>query len=110
MPRSLRCRVDAADVIDIRESMFATCFPGGETDGATGNRELYAAEGEAMGKEGAAKEASVVLGPGCNFKRNENAGHGDGEYHGQGLLHMENGHYIKGIIAMPKKVKREIPL
>lgn len=69
-PHGLRCQAAEADMIGINESLPATCFPTAVTAGATWNRELYAAEGEAIGKEGAAAGVSVVLGPGCNIKRN----------------------------------------
>lgn len=69
-PHGLRCQADAADMIGINDSLPATCFPTAVTAGATWNTALYAAEGEAIGKEGAAAGVSVVLGPGCNIKRN----------------------------------------
>ena len=69
-PHGLRCQAAEADMIGINESLPATCFPTAVTAGATWNKELYAAEGEAIGKEGAAAGVSVVLGPGCNIKRN----------------------------------------
>ena len=69
-PHGLRCQAAEADMIGINESLPATCFPTAVTAGATWNRELYAQEGEAIGKEGAAAGVSVVLGPGCNIKRN----------------------------------------
>ncbi len=69
-PHGLRCQAAEADMIGVNESLPATCFPTAVTAGATWNRELYAAEGEAIGKEGAAAGVSVVLGPGCNIKRN----------------------------------------
>ena len=69
-PHGLRCQPADADMLGINQSIPATCFPTAVTAGATWNRELYAAEGEAIGKEGAAAGASVVLGPGCNIKRN----------------------------------------
>ncbi len=69
-PHGLRCQAEEADMIGINESLPATCFPTAVTAGATWNRELYAEEGEAIGKEGAAAGVSVVLGPGCNIKRN----------------------------------------
>ncbi len=69
-PHGLRCQSAEADMIGVNESLPATCFPTAVTAGATWNRELYAAEGEAIGKEGAAVGVSVVLGPGCNIKRN----------------------------------------
>ena len=68
-PHGLRCQEDAADMIGINDSIPATCFPTAVTAGATWNRELYAREGEAIGKEAAAAGVSVVLGPGCNIKR-----------------------------------------
>ena len=69
-PHGLRCQAGDADMIGINDSLPATCFPTAVTAGAAWNRELYAAEGEAIGKEGAAAGVSVVLGPGCNIKRN----------------------------------------
>ena len=69
-PHGLRCQPADADMLGINQSIPATCFPTAVTAGATWNRELYAAEGEAIGKEGAAAGVSVVLGPGCNIKRN----------------------------------------
>lgn len=69
-PHGLRCQPKETDMIGINKSLPATCFPTAVTAGATWNRELYATEGEAIGKEGAAAGVSVVLGPGCNIKRN----------------------------------------
>ena len=69
-PHGLRCQPAEADMLGINQSIPATCFPTAVTAGATWNKELYAAEGEAIGKEGAAAGVSVVLGPGCNIKRN----------------------------------------
>ena len=69
-PHGLRCQAETADMLGINDSLPATCFPTAVTAGATWNRTLYAQEGEAIGKEGAAAGVSVVLGPGCNIKRN----------------------------------------
>lgn len=69
-PHGLRCQEGEADMIGINKSLPATCFPAAVTAGATWDRELYAAEGEAIGKEALAAGVSVVLGPGCNIKRN----------------------------------------
>ncbi|MGN1368513.1 MAG: glycoside hydrolase family 3 C-terminal domain-containing protein [Aristaeellaceae bacterium] len=68
-PHGLRCQKGEADMIGVNQSLPATCFPTAVTAGATWNRELYAAEGEAIGKEALAAGVSVVLGPGCNIKR-----------------------------------------
>lgn len=69
-PHGLRCQKGETDMIGINKSLPATCFPAAVTAGATWNRELYAAEGAAIGAEALAEEVSVVLGPGCNIKRN----------------------------------------
>ena len=69
-PHGLRCQESAADMLGINRSIPATCFPTAVTAAATWNPELYRAEGEAIGKEALAAGVSVVLGPGCNMKRN----------------------------------------
>ena len=69
-PHGLRNQEGKTDMIGINESTPATCFPPAVTAAATWNKELYAKEGEAIGKEAAASGVSVVLGPGCNIKRN----------------------------------------
>ena len=69
-PHGLRCQMGEADMIGINQSVPATCFPTAVTSGATWNRELYYKEGEAIGREAVALGVSVVLGPGCNIKRN----------------------------------------
>lgn len=69
-PHGLRCQKGEADMIGVNQSLPATCFPTAVTAGATWNEELYAAEGEAIGREGLQAGVSLVLGPGCNIKRN----------------------------------------
>ena len=69
-PHGLRCQKGEADMIGVNQSFPATCFPTAVTAGATWNEELYAAEGEAIGREGLQAGVSLVLGPGCNIKRN----------------------------------------
>lgn len=69
-PHGLRCQKGDGDMIGVNKSMPATCFPAAVTAGAAWNRELYAAEGEAIGQEALAAGVPVVLGPGCNIKRN----------------------------------------
>ena len=69
-PHGLRCQTGDADMIGINDSLSATCFPTAVTAGATWNRELYRKEGEAIGREARGYGVSVVLGPGCNIKRN----------------------------------------
>lgn len=69
-PHGLRCQKGETDMVGVNKSLPATCFPAAVTAGATWNEELYAAEGEAIGKEGLAADVSLILGPGCNIKRN----------------------------------------
>ena len=69
-PHGLRCQKGETDMVGVNKSLPATCFPTAVTAGATWNPELYAAEGEAIGREALAAGVSVVLGPGCNIKRN----------------------------------------
>ena len=69
-PHGLRCQKGVADIMGINDSLPATCFPTAVTAGATWNRDLYRREGEAIGREARGYEVSVVLGPGCNIKRN----------------------------------------
>lgn len=69
-PHGIRCQTGQADMTGVHDSLPATCFPSAVTAGATWNPELYAAEGKAIGEEGLEAGVSVVLGPGCNIKRN----------------------------------------
>ena len=69
-PHGLRCQKGEADMIGINQSIPATCFPTAVTAGASWDTELFFKEGEAIAREAADAEASVVLGPGCNIKRN----------------------------------------
>ena len=69
-PHGLRCQEDKADMIGLNASLPATCFPTAVTAGASWNKELFYKEGAAIGKEALAAGVEVVLGPGCNIKRN----------------------------------------
>lgn len=69
-PHGVRCQLGEADMIGVNKSMPATCFPAAVTAGATWNEELYAEEGEAIGREGLCYGVPLILGPGCNIKRN----------------------------------------
>lgn len=69
-PHGLRCQKGETDMVGVNKSLPATCFPAAVTAGATWNPDLYAAEGAAIGREALAAGVSVVLGPGCNIKRN----------------------------------------
>ena len=69
-PHGLRCQTGDTDIFGVHASLPATCFPAAVTSGASWDAELIAEEGEAIGKEARAAGVSVVLGPGCNIKRN----------------------------------------
>lgn len=69
-PHGLRCQTKDADIFGINESLPSTCFPTAVTAGATWDKELYRKEGEAIAKEAKEKGVSIILGPGCNIKRN----------------------------------------
>ena len=69
-PHGVRCQEDEGDMLGINQSRPATCFPTAVTACSTWNPDLYGAEGEAIGREALAYGVSVVLGPGCNIKRN----------------------------------------
>ena len=69
-PHGLRYQSGEADMIGVNKSDPATCFPTAVTAGATWNPELYADEGKAIGEEAMKYGVDVVLGPGCNIKRN----------------------------------------
>lgn len=68
-PHGVRLQKAEADMFGINDSLPATCFPSAVTAGATWNPELYAQEGEAIGREALSLGVQVVLGPGCNIKR-----------------------------------------
>jgi len=68
-PHGLRCQEDGADMLSINQSVPATCFPTAVTACSTWNTELYGAEGAAIGREGLAHGVPLILGPGCNIKR-----------------------------------------
>ena len=69
-PHGVRCQTGEADMVGINKSLPATSFPTAVSAGATWNRDLYYREGEAIAREAASFGVSVVLGPGCNIKRN----------------------------------------
>ncbi len=51
------------------QSLAATCFPTASALGATWNEDLLHKVGSAIGREAAAQEVQVLLGPGVNIKR-----------------------------------------
>ena len=66
-PHGLRCQQRKADMLGINRSLPVT-------SGATWNRSLLAKEGAAIAAEAQEAGVSVVLGPGCNIKRDPRGG------------------------------------
>ena len=58
------------DMLGINKSMPATCFPAAVTTAGSWDPALTEAVGAAIGEEALAQKVGVVLGPGCNLKRN----------------------------------------
>lgn len=58
------------DMLGINKSRPATCFPAAVTTASSWDPALLQAVGTAIGEEAKAQGVGVVLGPGCNIKRN----------------------------------------
>ena len=68
-PVGLRKQAGKGDHLGLNASVPATCFPTSAGMANTWNEELGEALGRALGKEAAANDVHVVLGPGLNIKR-----------------------------------------
>ena len=68
-PHGLRVEREADGIIDLSNSIPATCFPPAVALGSTWNAELLDEVGRALGDESAALGVGVLLGPGINIKR-----------------------------------------
>ena len=68
-PHGLRKQEGAADHLGLNASVPATCFPPAAGMANTWNLSLGEELGEALGKEAAAHDVHIVLGPGLNIKR-----------------------------------------
>ena len=58
------------DMLGVNKSQPATCFPAAVTTASSWDTDLLQAVGTAIGEEARAQGVDVVLGPGCNIKRN----------------------------------------
>ena len=58
------------DMLGVNNSRPATCFPSSVTTANSWDPELLQAVGNAIGEEARHQQVGVVLGPGCNIKRN----------------------------------------
>ncbi|MGN0065169.1 MAG: glycoside hydrolase family 3 C-terminal domain-containing protein [Nocardioides sp.] len=73
-PHGLRKQAGSGDHLGLAESVPATCFPPAAGLGATWDLELLEEIGEALGREAAAEQVGVLLGPGLNIKRHPAGG------------------------------------
>lgn len=73
-PHGLRKQEHAGDMLGINESRPATCFPTAVTTGMSWDVSLMERIGRAIGKEAAACNVGLVLGPGANIKRDPKCG------------------------------------
>lgn len=58
------------DMLGVNNSNPATCFPAAVTTGNSWDTQLMETVGKAIGEEARNQGVGVVLGPGCNLKRN----------------------------------------
>ncbi len=68
-PHGLRKQNQAADHVGLNKSVPATCFPTACALASTWDTELLRRVGAALGREAAAENVTVLLGPGMNIKR-----------------------------------------
>ena len=97
-PVGLRKQAGAGDHLGLNASVPATCFPTAATMANTWNVELGEELGRTLGKEAAANDVHVVLGPGLNIKRSPLCGR-NFEYFSEDpyLSGKMAASYIKGI-------------
>ena len=67
-------RENGADMLGVNESRPATCFPAAVTTGNSWDADVLAAVATAIGEEAKHQGVGVVLGPGCNIKRDPRCG------------------------------------
>lgn len=63
-------RASGTDMLGVNDSRPATCFPSGGTTANSWDEDLIFQIGKAIGEEAKNQNVGVVLGPGCNLKRN----------------------------------------
>jgi beta-glucosidase len=69
-PHGIRKQITTSDHLGINQSLPATCFPTACLIACSWDRELIQEMSAAIGVEALQKRVSIVLGPGCNIKRN----------------------------------------
>ena len=100
-PSGLRKQEGEGDHLGLNASVKATCFPSAATVANSWDPELAEKVGEALGREAAAKEVGVLLGPGLNVKRSPLCGR-NFEYFSEDpyLAGKMAAAYIRGIQSM----------
>ncbi|HEX6888214.1 MAG TPA: glycoside hydrolase family 3 C-terminal domain-containing protein, partial [Candidatus Nanopelagicales bacterium] len=73
-PHGLRKQAGNRDHVGLSAAVPATCFPPAVTLGCTWDVDLLEAVGAALGREAAAEDVAVLLGPGLNLKRHPRGG------------------------------------
>lgn len=68
-PHGLRKQAGDSDHIGLNNSVPATCFPTASALASSWDLDLLQTVGEALGRESAAENVAVLLGPGINIKR-----------------------------------------
>lgn len=69
-PHGLRKQESITDMLGVHSSKPATCFPAAVTVSQSWDAELCEKIGAAIGEEALSEGVGLVLGPGCNLKRN----------------------------------------
>ena len=90
-PHGLRKQADGGDHIGLNASIVATCFPTSVGVAASFDREIARRQGEALGKEAAAENLGVLLGPAINIKRSPLCG--------RNFEYMSEDPYLTGELA-----------
>lgn len=73
-PHGIRKQAEAADHLGLNGSIPATCFPPAATVANSWDEQLAEQIGVALGEEAVCMDVNMLLGPGCNMKRNPRCG------------------------------------
>lgn len=107
-PHGLRKQAGKADHLGLNKSIPATCFPTAATLANSWDETLLESVGECLGREAAANDVSVLLGPGLNIKRSPLCGRNfeyfseDPFLSGKMAAAMVRGIQSQGVSACPK--------
>ncbi|MCD7826063.1 MAG: glycoside hydrolase family 3 C-terminal domain-containing protein [Clostridiaceae bacterium] len=99
-PHGLRKQEEKTDHLGVAESIKAVCFPTASAMACSFDRSLLQQVGDALGKECAAEDIAVLLGPGINMKRSPLCGRNFEYYSEDPYLAGELGaSFINGVQA-----------